>query len=184
MLCDKCLLLIDNNLPDKTRQILHRLHNSEITVNHLAQETGQSAHEIRKRLLYLKGATLVWGDWSAYSISPAGERMIELLTKPTGSPAKNLCDTCLLQIGETLPPRESDILGVFSTRPLTRLQIVVATGLSDHKVREGLILLRGARLVEARSGGRAFYLTAEGRRLEHLWRQQLAGSREMMPVTA
>ena len=185
MLCDRCLLLIGNSLPEKTRKTLYRLHNlGETTIKALSQSMGLSVHESRKALIFLKGATLVWGNWSAYSISPAGERLIGLLAAADRpAPARLICDDCLMELGEALPPRESDVLACFSTRPLTNLDIVVSTGLSRHKVQESLLLLQGAQLVEARSKGRIFYLTHNARRLDILLRQQPTAGRDMIPAT-
>jgi len=178
MLCDGCLLLIGNGLSEEVRRVLYRLNTlKETTIRDLARDMDQSVYETRKALVYLKGATLSWGDWSAYSVSPAGEKFIELQVQAEKPEviADMLCDTCLLEIGEALSEREADILGCFSSRPITRHQLVVDTGLSLHKVREGLMLLQGARLVGVRSS-RVFHLSPEGQRLDYLLRKQLVSS--------
>jgi len=166
---DKCLLKLSANMDDTTRRVLYAVANMEAPIlADLQKRTGLSRHQVRSAILWLRGVGLVWGR-RGYAVSEDGKRLVELLATPDREAAERVCDECLLQIGDILPREAYRVLGVLSrtARGLGVDDLIRETRLSRSQVQDALAMLRASRLVQD-VRGRAFRLSADGRRLELL----------------
>jgi hypothetical protein len=176
MLCDACLMLLYTGFKgDKTaRRVFFALQVDDFpTIEALMKESGVSRHGVREALSCFRGAGLVWGNGCA-GLSDSGYRLMELLRDPDQpGPSESLCDHCLLQIGQGLSGDEYAVLAQLSDRAThSRHDLVVSTEISVARLRDVLLTLQGAQLIQS-GRGRVFRLSKTGRRLERLLRSQV-----------
>jgi len=158
---------------EKIKKVFFALANAHFpTQDALTQETGLSLFHVRDALNFLRGTGLVWGN-GCHSLSEGGQRLIELLRDgDQPEPAEALCDNCLLEIGELLPTDGYAVLAQLSgLRAHTRHELILSTEITGVKLRELLLILEGAQLIQ-NGRGRVFRLSETGRRLEKLLRQR------------
>lgn len=173
MLCDACLLRLymDFKADETARAAFFALQIDDFpTLEALIEESGISRHGIREALNYLRGTGLVWGNGCA-GLSDSGYRLIELLQDgDQPEPAEALCDDCLLEIGQDLSGDEYKVLAELSDRAThSRHDLVVSTAISVARLRDVLLVLQGAQLIQ-NGRGRVFRLSRTGWRLERLLR--------------
>lgn len=171
MLCDACLLRLymDFKADEAARKAFFALQVDDFpTIEALMEESGMTRHEVREALSYLRGTGLVWGNGCA-GLSDSGYRLMELLRNgDQPEPAEALCDTCLLEIGRDLSSDEYAVLARLSDRVThDRLDLMIAAEISVARLRDVLLTLQGAQLVQ-NGRGRVFRLSKAGRRLERL----------------
>lgn len=176
MLCDACLLRIyrEFKADETVRVVLFALQIDDFpTLEDLVEESGISRHGVREALSYLRGTGLVWGNGCA-GLSDSGHRLIELLQNgDQPEMAEALCDECLLEIGQDLSSHEYAVLAEltdFATH--SRHDLMLSTEISVARLRDVLLVLEGAQLVQ-NGRGRVFRLSRTGRRLERLLRSSL-----------
>lgn len=173
MICDRCLLYLEREITRKARKLLYAYGNiqGEPSIKILVARSGLSQYHVREALMTLRGAGLVWGDYF-YSLSPSGQRLIELLaTADRPEPAEALCDNCLMEIADLLPNEAYDVLALLTRHYQTTQQFVSSLGVSSYKLREIAFLLKGAQLVKV-NRGRIYRLTTTGRRLGSMLQYQ------------
>jgi hypothetical protein len=175
MLCDACLMLLYKGFKgdEKARKVFFALQVDDFpTIEALMKESGLSIHRVRDALSSLRGTGLVWGTGCA-GLSDSGYRLIELLRDgDQPEPSESLCDDCLLEIGQGLSGDEYAVLARLSDRAMhSRHDLVVSTEISAARLRDVLLALQGARLIQS-GRGRAFRLSKTGRRLERLLRSR------------
>ena len=176
MLCDACLMLLymDFRANETARRVFFALQVDGFpTIETLMKESGVSRHGVREALSYFRGAGLVWGNGCA-GLSDSGYRLIELLRDPDQpAPSEALCDDCLLEIGQGLCGDEYAVLARLSDRAThSRHDLVVSTEISAARLRDVLLALQGAQLIQS-GRGRVFRLSRTGRRLERLLKSQI-----------
>ena len=176
MLCDACLMLLYTGFKaDETaRRVFFALQVDDFpTIEALIKESGVSRHGVREALSGFRGAGLVWGNGCA-GLSDSGYRLMELLRDPDQpEPSEALCDDCLLEIGQGLSGDEYAVLARLSDRAThSRHDLVVSTEISVARLRDVLLALQGAQLIQS-GRGRAFRLSETGRRLERLLKSQI-----------
>jgi hypothetical protein len=139
----------------------------------LIQETGLTLHRVRDALNFLRGAGLVWGN-NCHGLSEGGQRLFELLCNgDQPEPSEALCDDCLLEIGELLLPDGYAVLAHLSGRRVrSRHDLQIGTELTVSRLRDALMTLEGAQLIQS-ARGRSFRLSRTGRRLERLLKSQI-----------
>jgi uncharacterized alpha-E superfamily protein len=87
-------------------------------------------------------------------------------------PSESLCDDCLLEIGQGLSGDEYAVLAQLSDRAThSRHDLIVSTEISVARLRDVLLTLQGAQLIQS-GRGRVFRLSQTGRRLERLLRSR------------
>jgi hypothetical protein len=173
MLCDACLILLYKNCDDKVRKVFFALQVDDFpTIDALTKKSGLSTHRVRDALSSLQGTGLVWGNGCA-GLSDSGHRLMELLRNPDQpEPSEALCDDCLLEISELLPADGYKVLAQLSDRAThSRHDLVVSTEISAARLRDVLLALQGAQLIQS-GRGRVFRLAETGQRLERLLRQR------------
>lgn len=178
MLCDACLLRLymDFKADETVRKVFFALQIDDFPIlEALMEESGFSRHRIREALSYLRGAGLLWGKGCA-GLSDSGYRLIELLRDgDQPEPSEALCDDCLLEIGQRLSNDEYAVLAELSALvTYSRHDLMVSTGISVARLRDVLLMLQGAQLIQ-NGQGRVFWLSKTGRRLERLLRLSLSG---------
>jgi hypothetical protein len=176
MLCDACLMLLYEGFKgdEKVRSVFFALQVDDFpTIEGLTKESGLSTHRVRDALSSLRGMGLVWGNGCA-GLSDSGYRLMELLRDPNQpGPSESLCDDCLLQIGQGLSGDEYAVLAQLSDRAThSRHDLVVSTEISVARLRDVLLTLQGAQLIQS-GRGRVFRLSKTGWRLERLLRSQV-----------
>lgn len=179
MLCDACLMRLYNGFKanETARRVFFALQVDHFpTIEALMKESGVSRHGVREALSGFRGAGLVWGNGCA-GLSDSGHRLMELLRDPDQpEPSEALCDDCLLEISEHLPGDGYRVLAQLSDRLAhSRHDLMMATGIGVTRLREVLLALQGARLIEC-GRGRVFRLSQTGRRLEGLLKSQICKS--------
>ncbi len=114
----------------------------------------------------------MWGNGCA-GLSDSGYRLMELLRDPDQpKPSEVLCDDCLLEISDLLPADGYKVLAQLSDRLAhSRHDLMMATGISVTRLRDVLLALQGAQLIQS-GRGRVFRLSKTGRRLERLLRSR------------
>ena len=177
MLCDACLMLLYEGFKgdEKVRSVFFALQVDDFpTIEGLTKESGLSTHRVRDALSSLRGMGLVWGNGCA-GLSDSGYRLMELLRDPDQpGPSESLCDDCLLQIGQGLSSDEYAVLAQLSDRAThSRHDLVVSTEISVARLRDVLLTLQGAQLIQS-GRGRVFHLSKTGRRLERLLKSQIS----------
>jgi len=175
MLCDACLMRLYSGFKasETARRVFFALQVDRFpTIEALMKESGVSRHGVREALSGFRGAGLVWGNGCA-GLSDSGYRLIELLRDPDQpEPSQALCDDCLLEIGELLPADGYNVLAQLSGRGVrSRHDLLIGTGLTVARLRDALVILEGAQLIQS-ARGRAFCLSETGRRLERLLRSR------------
>jgi len=175
MHCDPCLMLLYKSFKDDEdiQKVFFALAREDFpTHDTLIQETGLTLHRVRDALNFLRGAGLVWGD-NCHGLSEGGLRLLELLRDPSQpEPSEALCDDCLLEIGELLPADGYAVLACLSDRRVrSRHDLLISTELTVARLRDALVTLEGAQLIQS-ARGRSFRLSENGRRLERLLRSQ------------
>jgi hypothetical protein len=175
MLCDACLMLLYTRFKgDETAgRVFFALQVDDFpTIEALMKESGVSRHGVREALSYFRGAGLVWGDGCA-GLSDSSHRLMELLRDgDQPEPSESLCDDCLLEIGQGLSGDEYLVLARLSDRTThSRHDLVVSTKISTARLRDVLLTLQGAQLIQS-ARGRVFRLSKTGRRLERLLNSQ------------
>jgi hypothetical protein len=175
MLCDSCLMLLYAGFKanETARKIFFTLQVGDFpTIETLMKESEVSRHGVREALSCFRGAGLVWGNGCA-GLSDSGYRLMKLLRDPDQpDPSETLCDDCLLEIGQGLSGDEYAVLARLSDRAMhSRHDLVVSTEISAARLRDVLLALQGARLIQS-GRGRAFRLSKTGRRLERLLRSR------------
>ena len=175
MLCDACLMLLytDFKANETARKVFFALQVDDFpTIEALMKESGVSRHGVREALSYFRGAGLVWGNGCA-GLSDSGYRLMELLRDgDQPEPSESLCDDCLLEIGQGLSGDEYAVLAQLSDRAThSRHDLVVSTEISVARLRDVLLALQGARLIQS-GRERVFRLSQTGRRLERLLRSR------------
>jgi hypothetical protein len=178
MLCDACLVLLYTGLEanETTRRVFFALQVDDFpTIEALMKESGISRHGVREALSCFRGAGLVWGNGCA-GLSDSGSRLMELLRDPDqpvgGVSDAELCDDCLLEISEILPRDGYGVLAQLSDRLAhSRHDLMMATGIGVTRLRDVLLALQGAQLIQS-GRGRVFRLSKAGRRLERLLRSR------------
>jgi hypothetical protein len=186
MLCDACLMLLYTGFKaDETaRRVFFALQVDDFpTIEALIKESGVSRHGVREALSGFRGAGLVWGNGCA-GLSDSGYRLMELLRDPDQPEAsETLCDDCLLEIGQGLSSDEYAVLARLSDRTTySRHDLVVSTEISVARLRDVLLALQGAQLIQS-GRGRAFRLSETGRRLERLLKSQIPISNLQFPTS-
>jgi hypothetical protein len=186
MLCDACLMLLYTGFKaDETaRRVFFALQVDDFpTIEALIKESGVSRHGVREALSGFRGAGLVWGNGCA-GLSDSGYRLMELLRDPDQpEPSETLCDDCLLEIGQGLSSDEYAVLARLSDRTTySRHDLVVSTEISVARLRDVLLALQGAQLIQS-GRGRAFRLSETGRRLERLLKSQIPISNLQFPTS-
>jgi hypothetical protein len=186
MLCDACLMLLYTGFKaDETaRRVFFALQVDDFpTIEALIKESGVSRHGVREALSGFRGAGLVWGNGCA-GLSDSGYRLMELLRDPDQpEPSEALCDDCLLEIGQGLSGDEYAVLARLSDRAThSRHDLVVSTEISVARLRDVLLALQGAQLIQS-GRGRAFRLSETGRRLERLLKSQIPISNLQFPTS-
>jgi len=179
MHCDPCLMLIYRGFKGnkKAQKVFFALAQEDFpTHDTLIQETGLTLHHVRDALNFLRGAGLVWGD-SCHGLSESGHRLLELLRDTDQpQPSEALCDDCLLEIGELLPADGYSVLAHLSSRRgRSRHDLLISTELTVARLRDALVTLEGACLIQS-ARGRSFRLSETGRRLERLLRRRQRAS--------
>lgn len=177
MLCDACLILLYKNCDDKVRKVFFALQVDDFpTIEALTKKSGLSTHRVRDALSSLQGTGLVWGNGCA-GLSDSGCRLMELLRNPDQpEPSEALCDDCLLEISDLLPADGYKVLAQLSDRAThSRHDLVVSTEISAARLRDVLLALQGAQLIQS-GRGRVFRLAETGQRLERLLRRQRRAS--------
>jgi hypothetical protein len=174
MHCDPCLMLIYRSFKGNKRakEVFFALAKEDFpTHDTLIHETGLTLHHVRDALNFLRGAGLVWGD-SCHGLSESGHRLLELLRDTDQpEPSEALCDDCLLEIGELLPADGYSVLAHLSSRHVrSRHDLLIGTELTVARLRDALVTLEGACLIQS-ARGRSFRLSETGRRLERLLRR-------------
>ena len=175
MLCDACLMLLYTGFKaNKTaRRVFFALQIDDFpTIEALMKESGVSRHGVREALSRFRGAGLVWGNGCA-GPSDSGYRLMELLRDPVGGVSDaELCDHCLLEISELLPADGYRVLAQLSDHLAhSRHDLMMATGIGVTRLRDVLLALQGAQLIQS-GRGRVFRLSKTGRRLERLLKSQ------------
>jgi hypothetical protein len=175
MLCDACLILLytDFKANETTLRVFFALQVDDFpTIEALMKESAVSRHGVREALSCFRGAGLVWGNGCA-GLSDSGHRLMELLRDPDQpEPSEALCDDCLLEIGQGLSSDEYVVLARLSDRAThSRHDLIVSTEIGVARLRDVLLTLEGARLIQ-NARGRSFRLSKTGRRLERLLRSQ------------
>ena len=194
MLCDACLMLLYKGFKanETARRVFFALQVDNFpTIEALMKESRVSRHGVREALSCFRGAGLVWGD-GCHGLSDDGQRLLKLLRDPsTGSGHRpdqavggvsdaELCDDCLLEIGQELSSDEYAVLARLSD-PSTgsghrrathsRHDLMMATGIGVTRLRDVLLALQGAQLIQS-GRGRVFRLSESGRQLERLLKSQ------------
>ena len=177
MLCDVCLMLLYTAFKahETARRVFFALQVDDFpTIEALMKESGVSRHGVREALSGFRGAGLVWGNGCA-GLSDSGYRLMELLRDPDQpEPSEALCDDCLLKIGRRLSSDEYAVLARLSDRAThSRHDLIVSTEISAARLRDVLLALQGARLIQS-GRGRVFRLSKTGRRLERLLKSQIS----------
>jgi hypothetical protein len=177
MLCDACLMLLYTGFkanPTTTKVFFALQVDDFPTIKTLMKESGVSRHGVREALSYFRGAGLVWGD-GCYGLSGDGQRLLNLLRDgDQPEPPQTLCDECLLEIGQGLSSDEYAVLAQLSDRAThSRHDLVVSTEISVARLRDVLLTLQGAQLIQS-GRGRVFRLSRTGRRLERLLKSQIS----------
>ncbi len=175
MPCDPCLMLLYRSFrgAENIRKVFFALGGEEFpTHDTLMRETELTLHHVRDGLNFLRGAGLVWGD-NCHGLSEGGWRLLELLRHAEQpEPSAALCDDCLLEIGTLLPADGYMVLAQLRGRGLcSRHELLIGTGLTVAKLREALVVLEGAQLIQG-ARGRVFRLSEAGQRLEWLLQRQ------------
>ena len=175
MLCDACLMLLYAGFKaNKTaRRVFFALQIDDFpTIEALMKESGVSRHGVREALSCFRGAGLIWGNGCA-GPSDSGYRLMELLRDPVrGVSDAELCDDCLLEISELLPADGYRVLAQLSDHLAhSRHDLMMATGIGVTRLRDVLLALQGAQLIQS-GRGRVFRLSKTGRRLERLLKSQ------------
>lgn len=176
MLCDACLMLLYTGFKanETFRRVFFALQVDDFpTIEALMEESGASRHGVREALSCFRGAGLVWGNGCA-GLSDSGYRLIELLRDgDQPEPSESLCDDCLLEIGQRLSGDEYAVLARLSDRAThSRHDLIVSTEISAARLRDVLLALQGAQLIQS-GRGRSFRLSKTGRRLERLLRSRI-----------
>ena len=176
MLCDACLMLLYTGFKanETARRVFFALQVDDFpTIEALMKESGISRHGVREALSCFRGAGLVWGNGCA-GLSDSGYQLMELLRDADQpEPSESLCDDCLLEIGQGLSGDEYTVLAQLSDRAThSRHDLVVSTEISVARLRDVLLTLQGAQLIQS-GRGRVFRLSKTGRRLERLLRSQV-----------
>jgi hypothetical protein len=171
MLCDACLMLLYTGFKAQkmARRVFFALCADDFpTIEALMKESGVSRHGVREALSCFRGAGLVWGNGCA-GLSDSGYRLMELLRDPDQpKPSEALCDDCLLEISDLLPADGYKVLAQLSDRAThSRHDLMMSTGIGVTRLRDVLLALQGAQLIES-GRGRVFRLSKTGRRLERL----------------
>jgi hypothetical protein len=177
MLCDACLMLLYTGFKanETARRVFFALGVDDFpTIEALMKESGISRHGVREALSGFRGAGLVWGNGCA-GLSDSGYRLMELLRDPDQpEPSESLCDDCLLEIEGGLSGDEYAVLARLSDRNThSRHDLIVSTEISAARLRDVLLALQGAQLIQS-GRGRVFRLSKTGRRLERLLKSQIS----------
>jgi hypothetical protein len=185
MLCDACLMLLcmDFKANETARRVFFALQVDDFpTIEVLMRESGVSRHGVREALSYFRGAGLVWGD-GCHGLSDDGQRLLKLLRDPDQpEPSESLCDDCLLEIGQGLSGDEYAVLARLSDRAThSRHDLIVSTEISTARLRDVLLALQGAQLIQS-GRGRVFRLSKTGRRLERLLKSRSPISNLQFPT--
>ena len=175
MFCDACLMLLYKGFKanETARKVFFALQVDDFpTIEALMKESGVSRHGVREALSCFRGAGLVWGNGCA-GLSDSGYRLMELLRDPDQpKPSEALCDDCLLEISELLPSDGYRVLAHLSDRLAHgRHDLMMTTGIGVTRLRDVLLALQGAQLIQS-GRGRVFRLSETGRRLEKLLRSR------------
>jgi hypothetical protein len=184
MLCDACLMLLYTGFKanETARRVFFALQVDDFpTIEALMKEGGVARHGVREALSSFRGAGLVWGNGCA-GLSDSGYRLMELLRDPDQpEPSESLCDNCLLEIGQGLSGDEYAVLARLSDRAThSRHDLVVSTEISTARLRDVLLTLQGAQLIQS-GRGRVFRLSKTGRRLERLLKSQISNLQFPIP---
>jgi hypothetical protein len=176
MLCDACLMLLYTGFRanETAKKVFFALQVDDFpTIEALMKESGVSRHGVREALSCFRGAGLVWGNGCA-GLSDSGYRLMELLRDPDQpESSETLCDDCLLKIGQGLSGDEYVVLARLSDRAThSRHDLIVSTEISTARLRDVLLALQGAQLIQS-GRGRVFRLSKTGRRLERLLKSQI-----------
>jgi DNA-binding FadR family transcriptional regulator len=177
MLCDACLMLLytDFKANETGRRVFFALQVNDFpTIEALMKESGVSRHGVREALSCFRGAGLVWGN-GCHGLSDDGQRLLKLLRDADQpEPSEALCDECLLEIGQGLCGDEYAVLARLSDRAThSRHNLMMATEISITRLRDVLLALQGARLIQS-GRGRVFRLSRTGRRLERLLKSPIS----------
>ena len=156
MLCDACLMLLYTGFKanETARKVFFALQVDDFpTIEALIKESGVSRHGVREALSGFRGAGLVWGNGCA-GLSDSGYRLMELLRDPDQpEPSETLCDDCLLEIGQGLSGDEYAVLARLSDRAThSRHDLVASTEISVARLRDVLLALQGAQLIQSGRG--------------------------------
>jgi len=175
MLCDACLMLLYRGFKanETARRVFFALSVDDFpTIEALMKKSGVSRHGVREALSCFRGAGLVWGN-GCHGLSDDGQRLLKLLRDADQpEPSEVLCDDCLLEISELLPADGYRVLAQLSDRLAhSRHELMMATGISVTRLRDVLLALQGAQLIQS-GRGRVFRLSKTGRRLERLLRSR------------
>lgn len=176
MLCDACLMLLYTGFKanETARKIFFALQVDDFpTIEVLMKESRVSRHGVREALSFFRGAGLVWGNGCA-GLSDSGYRLMELLRDPDQpEPSEAVCNDCLLEIGQGLSSDEYAVLARLSDRAThSRHDLIVSTEISAARLRDVLLALQGAQLIQS-GRGRVFRLSKTGWRLERLLRSRV-----------
>ncbi len=185
MLCDACLMLFYTGFKanEVARRVFFALQVDDFpTIEALMKESRVSRHGVREALSFFRGADLVWGNGCA-GLSDSGYRLMELLRDPDQpEPSESLCDDCLLEIGQGLSGDEYAVLARLSDRAThSRHDLVVSTEISVARLRDVLLTLQGAQLIQS-GRGRVFRLSKTGRRLERLLKSQISNPKSQISI--
>jgi len=185
MPCDACLMLLYRGFKanETARRVFFALAVDDFpTIEALMKESGVSRHGVREALSYFRGAGLVWGD-GCHGLSDDGQRLLKLLRDPDQpEPSESLCDDCLLEIGQGLSGDEYAVLARLSDRAThSRHDLIVSTEISTARLRDVLLALQGAQLIQS-GRGRVFRLSKTGRRLERLLKSRSPISNLQFPT--
>ncbi len=185
MLCDACLMLLYTGFKanEPARKIFFALQVDDFpTIEVMMKESKVSRHGVREALSGFRGAGLVWGNGCA-GLSDSGYRLMELLRDPDQpEPSEAVCNDCLLEIGQGLAGDEYAVLARLSDRAThSRHDLIVSTEISAARLRDVLLALQGAQLIQS-GRGRVFRLSETGRRLERLLRSR-AISHQPSPIS-
>ena len=185
MLCDACLMLLYTGFKanETARRVFFALGVDDFPIiEALMKESGVSRHGVREALSCFRGAGLVWGNGCA-GLSDSGYRLMELLRDANQSePSEVLCDNCLLEISELLPADGYKVLAQLSDRLAhSRHDLMMATGISVNRLRDVLLTLQGAQLIQS-GRGRVFRLSETGGHLERLLQNGRPGSHARHPA--
>jgi len=177
MLCDACLMLLYTGFKanETAKRVFFALQVDDFpTIEALMKESGVSRHGVREALSRFRGTGLVWGN-RCVGLSDSGYRLMELLRDPDQpEPSESLCNDCLLEIGRGLSGDEYTVLARLSDCAThSRHDLVVSTEISAARLRDVLLALQGARLIQS-GRGRVFRLSETGRRLERLLKSQIS----------